>query len=191
MNKRFESFYGKVLLYGEYSVILNSMGLTIPFTHFSGELSFIDDDKYTDINFARHSNRELKSFVDYLSKNQETGELASRFDLEELNNDLEKGLYFESTIPQGYGLGSSGALVAALYHDYGMDILPAADTLTMEEILILKNSFAEIEGFFHGRSSGLDPLNCYLGRPLLIRENETIEMVHIPLTSKRGEERSF
>jgi len=29
-----------------------------------------------------------------------------------------KVLLFDSNIPQGYGLGSSGALVAAIYHQY-------------------------------------------------------------------------
>ena len=41
-------FYAKVMLFGEYSVICDSMGLTMPYTHFTGELSFISDEKYTD-----------------------------------------------------------------------------------------------------------------------------------------------
>ena len=49
-------FYAKILLFGEYSVLLNSMGLSIPYTHFKGELSFIGEDKYTDRNFAKRSN---------------------------------------------------------------------------------------------------------------------------------------
>jgi mevalonate kinase len=36
-------------------------------------------------------------------------------DLAELKNDVETGMYFDSSIPQGYGVGSSGALVAAIY----------------------------------------------------------------------------
>jgi mevalonate kinase len=35
--------------------------------------------------------------------------------LAELKNDVETGMYFDSSIPQGYGVGSSGALVAAIY----------------------------------------------------------------------------
>jgi mevalonate kinase len=31
------------------------------------------------------------------------------FDLAELKNDVETGMYFDSSIPQGYGVGSSGS----------------------------------------------------------------------------------
>ena len=34
------------------------------------------------------------------------------------NESIKSGLYFESSIPIGYGIGSSGALVAALYEKY-------------------------------------------------------------------------
>jgi len=52
MNDKREVFYAKIMLFGEYSVICDSMGLTIPYAHFKGELSFINEDKYTDLEFA-------------------------------------------------------------------------------------------------------------------------------------------
>ena len=43
------------------------------------------------------------------------------FRLDELKRDIDKGMYFDSSIPQGYGVGSSGALVAAVYDKYAND----------------------------------------------------------------------
>ena len=43
------------------------------------------------------------------------------FDFEKLKNDVQEGMYFDSSIPQGYGVGSSGALVAAIYDKYAED----------------------------------------------------------------------
>ena len=37
------------------------------------------------------------------------------FNWGKLDNDIKENLYFNSNIPQGYGLGSSGALIAAVY----------------------------------------------------------------------------
>jgi mevalonate kinase len=37
-----------------------------------------------------------------------------------------------------------------------------------------------MESFFHGKSSGLDPLNCYIQYPLLIRDSSEIKTVGIP-----------
>ena len=48
----------------------------------------------------------------------------------ELTKDIEAGMYFDSSIPQGYGVGSSGALVAAIYDKY-----------TKNKITVLENSF--------------------------------------------------
>ncbi len=37
-----------------------------------------------------------------------------------------------------------------------------------------------MESFFHGKSSGIDPLICYLNRPLLIRSKTYISIIGIP-----------
>jgi mevalonate kinase len=66
MSNKTEIFYGKVLLFGEYSILFNSKGLTIPYTHFTGQLSFINDDKYTDFEFAVQSNKQLLEFYDFM-----------------------------------------------------------------------------------------------------------------------------
>ncbi len=180
MIQKNEVFYGKILLFGEYSVIFNSMALTIPYTHFKGQLSFISNYKYTDFEWAKESNQSIRDFADYLIGLQENGELLCSMNLKRLHAELEKGLYFESTIPQGYGVGSSGALVAAIYDEYAEEKIQSDRNLSKKSILKLKAVFAQMESYFHGKSSGLDPLNCYIQYPLLIKNSSEIKTVGIP-----------
>jgi mevalonate kinase len=171
-------FYAKILLFGEYSVLLNSMGLSIPYTHFNGELSFIGDDKYTDRNFAKRSNLELRKFLKYLKNNACQYDVL--IDLIAFEKDIQNGLYFESSIPESYGLGSSGALCASVYKKYGIKPIGNSKKLKNGEIIRLKTVLAQLEAGFHGRSSGLDPLNSYLKVPLLIHNQNEIEQVSLP-----------
>lgn len=180
MKSTEEVFYGKVLLFGEYSILFNSKGLTIPYSHFTGQLSFINDDKYTDLDFAIQSNQQLKEFLEYLKDLEGKGEMPCKLDIQYLATDIEKGLYFESNIPQGYGIGSSGALVAAIYSKYGIDIIKAGPSMKSEDITVLVKIFSKLESLFHGQSSGIDPLNCYIQQPLLINSRESIEITGIP-----------
>ncbi|MEM6297936.1 MAG: mevalonate kinase [Bacteroidota bacterium] len=172
-------FNSKILLFGEYSIIHHSMGLAVPYDLFQGRLVFR---QVTQVSpKIMHSNRELKAFADYIKHESEAGNLATRFDMTSLEFDLEQGLYFESTIPQGFGLGSSGALTASLYDRYAIGKTTFRGRKpTMEEILELKINFAKLESHFHGSSSGFDPLICYLDTPLLIRSKEAIEATEIP-----------
>ncbi len=180
ISKKSEVFYGKILLFGEYSVIFNSMALTIPYTHFKGQLSFISNYKYTDFEWAKESNTSILEFSDYLESLQKTGELLCPIDISRLKTDIQKGLYFESTIPQGYGVGSSGALVAAIYDEYVEEKIQSNRNLSTKSVFKLKSIFAQMESYFHGKSSGLDPLNCYIQYPLLIRNSSEIKTVGIP-----------
>lgn len=175
-----EVYYSKVMLFGEYSIILGSMGLTIPYSHFNGELRFINKNSYTDLNFANQSNRQLKELKDYIIGLKESGKLICQFDTERLNNDLKKGLFFESTIPEGYGLGSSGALVAALYSEYAHNAIVPRAGMPSKDIFELKNTFAQIESFYHGTSSGIDPLICYLKHPIVMENAQKVLSVGIP-----------
>ncbi len=180
MIQKSEVFYGKILLFGEYSVIFNSMALTIPYTHFKGELSFISNYKYTDFEWAKESNTSIAEFAAYLEALQAKGELLTAINLHHLRTDLARGLYFESTIPQGYGVGSSGALVAAIYNKYAEEKIQSDRNLSKKSIFKLKAIFAQMESYFHGKSSGLDPLNCYIQYPLLIQNSSEIKTVGIP-----------
>ncbi|MBK6344387.1 MAG: mevalonate kinase [Bacteroidales bacterium] len=180
MRNRSGIFYAKILLFGEYSILCDSMGLTIPYTHFSGELSFINNDKYTDYGFAVSSNKLLLEYSVYIRNLKDKGELMCNFDVDAFEHDIRHTLYFESTIPQGYGIGSSGALVAALYEKYVKGPASGSRRMSKDEILKLKLVFAQLESYFHGTSSGMDPLNCYIKHPLLIHNKKDISMVGIP-----------
>jgi len=86
----------------------------------------------------------------------------------------------------GYGVGSSGALVAAVYDQYATDKITVLENLTREKLLQLKKIFGEMESFFHGKSSGLDPLNSYLSLPILINSQDSNESANIPSQTVNG-----
>jgi mevalonate kinase len=132
---------------------------------------------------AEESNRNLKKFLKYLS---DIDTNLVTFDIAQLEQDIKAGMYFDSSIPQGYGVGSSGALVAALYDKYAQDKITVLENLTREKLLKLKVIFSEMESFFHGKSSGLDPLNSYLSIPILINSKDNIEATGIPSQNTNG-----
>jgi len=169
-------FYSKILLFGEYGIIEDSKGLSIPYNFYKGTLKVSENPS----NEAIKSNKSLLRFASYLSQMQiDMPELVS-FDLVSFKEDLTNGMYFDSSIPQGYGVGSSGALVAAIYDKYATDKITILENLTREKLLKLKNVFSNMESFFHGKSSGLDPLNSYLSLPILINSKDNIEPTGIP-----------
>ncbi len=175
-------FYSKILLFGEYGIIKNSKGLSIPYNFYNGALKV--DENPNEI--ARASNKSLAGFATYLEKLQiEKPELVE-FDIAALKADVAAGMYFDSTIPQGYGVGSSGALVASIYDKYAFDKITVLENLTREKLLKLKQIFGEMESFFHGKSSGLDPLNSYLSLPILINSKDDIEPAGIPSQTLDG-----
>jgi mevalonate kinase len=175
-------FYSKILLFGEYGIIRDSKGLSIPYNFYNGALKM---DGNLSIE-AIKSNESLKRFVAYLEKLQEEQPELVTFNLLLLKTDVTAGMYFDSSIPQGYGVGSSGALVAAIYDKYAYDKITVLENLTREKLLQLKNIFAQMESFFHGKSSGLDPLNSYLSIPILINSKDNIEATGIPTQSLDG-----
>ena len=95
-------------------------------------------------------------------------------------------MYFDSSIPKGYGVGSSGALVAAVYEKYANNKITVLENLTREKLLVLKEIFSKMESFFHGKSSGLDPLNSYLSIPILIKSKNDINVTGIPSQKSNG-----
>ncbi len=172
-------FYAKILLFGEYGIIKDSKGLAIPFNSYQGALKTVK--KPTKI--AQESNRNLLKFSNYLSA-LKTDLVV--FDIQRLQTDITDGMYFDSSIPQGYGVGSSGALVASIYDKYADDKITVLENLTRDKLLKLKAIFSLMESFFHGQSSGLDPLNSYLSLPILINSKTNIEPAGIP-SQKEGE----
>ncbi len=175
-------FYSKILLFGEYGIIKDSKGLSIPYNFFKGALKT----EHPLSDAAEKSNNSLKRFADYLEGMQQEDPSLVQFDIQGLKEDLEKGMYFDSSIPQGYGIGSSGALVAAIYDKYAKDKITVLENLTREKLLHLKAIFGKMESFFHGKSSGLDPLNSYLSLPILINSQDNIESTSIPSQNING-----
>jgi len=110
--------------------------------------------------------QQLPLFKQYL---EEQG-LSQWIDTDAFAAKLTQGLYFDANIPTGYGVGSSGALCAAILGKFGRN----KDKLSL---LALKKIFAQMENFFHGRSSGTDPLVSYLNYPILL--GETIQKVEL------------
>ena len=108
------------------------------------------------------------------------------FNIKQLRKDLANGLYFDSSIPQGYGIGSSGALVAAVYDRYANSKITILENLTRDKLLKLKQIFGLMESFFHGKSSGLDPLNSFLSLPILIHSKDILEPTGIPSQPQTG-----
>lgn len=172
-------FYSKILLFGEYGIIKDSKGLSIPYNFYNGALK--RDENPT--QEAQESNESLKRFAAYLEGLDDS---LVTFNINKLQEDVASGMYFDSSIPQGYGVGSSGALVAAIYDKYASDKITVLENLTREKLLKLKAIFSEMESFFHGKSSGLDPLNSYLSLPILINSKDNIEATGIPSQKTEG-----
>ncbi|VXC26409.1 Mevalonate kinase [Flavobacterium sp. 9AF] len=175
-------FYSKILLFGEYGIIQDSKGLSIPYNFYKGALKTDENPS----NEAIASNKSLQKFASYLADLQNSQPELVSFNLETLHTDIANGMYFDSSIPQGYGVGSSGALVAAIYDKYAYNKITVLENLTREKLLQLKAIFSQMESFFHGKSSGLDPLNSYLSLPILINSKDNIEPTGIPSQSTQG-----
>tara|TARA_B100001287_G_C22667888_1_gene523768 strand:+ start:619 stop:1548 length:930 start_codon:yes stop_codon:yes gene_type:complete len=172
-------FYSKILLFGEYGIIKNSKGLSIPYNFFKGGLKLGDLSNES----IKESNKTLNGFADFLFKIKSS---LVEFENIKIKEDLRKGMYFDSTIPRGYGVGSSGAIVAAFYEKYALNKITVLENLTKVKLLTLKKIFSEMEAYFHGTSSGLDPLNSYLSLPILIQSKNNVETTGIPSQIKKG-----
>ena len=165
-------FYSKILLFGEYGIIQDAMGLSIPYNFYKGKFH-LPEDKYSE------SNEHLRTYFTYLSYLDVSGKAVAKLNLVRFKSDLKNGLAFDSTIPQGFGVGSSGALVAAIYNEYAIDKI-CAENINKTELTELKQIFGQMESHFHGESSGLDPLICYLNLPVIIKSKEDLDTVGLP-----------
>ena len=105
-------FYSKIILFGEYSVIKGGKGLAIPCEKYFGEL------KFSTSKIPEHL--RLDELCQYLG---ERALLSDAIDIERLKSDIDKNMFFDSNIPHGHGIGSSGALCAALYSKYALSLI--------------------------------------------------------------------
>lgn len=176
-----EQFNSKVLLFGEYAVLHEGMALVIPCDKYNGRLDFYAT--ATNKKFAKQSNEFLSKFCEFVAAHMDDEFL---LEVKLFEQELKQGLFFRSTIPQGYGLGSSGALVAAIFLRYLKKAKVAKDdikALTFQKIQELKEGLGNLESFFHGVSSGLDPLSIILNEPILYKNAKDIRTATLPKIS--------
>lgn len=150
------SYPSKVLLFGEYAVMCGGQGLAVPYPAYSAKWIKEDGEK--------ENKKHLQNFLQYLLQNG----FSNRLDLQRFADDLKNGFTIISDIPVGYGLGSSGAVVAAVYDRYA---LPGS---YVNDLSQLKTFLGSMEDFFHRKSSGLDPLICLIGTAVQLKENGVI-----------------
>lgn len=141
----------KLLLFGEHILLTGAPALAAPVRAFGGHWA----------QSAGADQRRLREFSVYLSEQLAFGPA--------FGEALQEGLYFEANIPEGYGLGSSGALCAAVYDRFAPE--------KTDDLSQLKQIFARMESFFHGNSSGIDPLTSYIDAPLLIENKNQVSRV--------------
>lgn len=143
-----DRFYpAKLLLFGEHLLLLGAPALAVTAPKFGG--------RWVESAANDHHRVHLQTFAACAALAEIPG-----LDQALLIDSIVGGLKFESNIPTGYGLGSSGALCAAIYDRFCRQ--PEMDAAR------LKQWFAHMESFFHGSSSGIDPLTSYLNTPIYI-----------------------
>lgn len=168
-------FHSKILLFGEHIINKGAKGLAAPVEHYNGLLRLSKDLSDPAVGA---SNTSLGKLAHYIIHHDKLGRL---YDTNRMLEDIENGLHFDSNIPQGYGLGSSGALVAAIYWQYRKK--PSGNK-TSFDITAVKHELALIESYFHGTSSGLDPMVCLLNKAILISNGEVIKAFDLPKSAQ-------
>lgn len=180
------TFFGKILLFGEYSVICQGRALTVPLKQFRARWKF-PGKRYLPEEAAL--NQEMKDYLLALVRSEEKEGANYGIDLNAFALDLLRGIYLDSDIPRGFGVGSSGALVAAVYDRFFPSPLSMYPFPGSKRLIRLQKTLAQLESYFHGTSSGLDPLSCYIGEPLLIDPQygpRVVPVTHKPLHPQGG-----
>ena len=153
------SYPAKVLLFGEHTVLRGGRGLAVPYE----DLSLHWEESRPDESLLR--------FCDYLKEKVSP----SILDTNLLEDCLLEDWRLAGNIPVGYGLGSSGAVVAAVFDRFATE---EGKKLQGEA---LKRQLAVMEGHFHGDSSGTDPMICYLRQPMVLGGDEAPRAVDLPV----------
>jgi mevalonate kinase len=174
-------YYAKLMLAGEYGVIAGSEAITVPFRKFSARLAVREDDTQDPaIISSVASLRKLLIYIRSLPKNS----FYATPDTEKFEGMLKKGFYADSTIPQGYGIGSSGAISALVYDQF----FHAGKELTLQQ---QRKDLATLESCFHGKSSGVDAMTCYTESPLHFLPDGGIRRIKTDPLIPRGGYRFF
>lgn len=156
------AFPAKVLLFGEHTILRGSHGLALPLrTHHSAW-------RYGGTPVQQAGLLPLQAHL--------RDQFPTAFDHEQLARDLAAGRYLASTIPTGYGLGSSGAVCVAVFDGYAT---PTGRQLLSD--MGAKAFFARMEGCFHGTSSGVDPLIIYADAAIRLLPGGSYQAMPLPM----------
>ena len=110
------SYPAKVMLVGEYGVILGGSALTVPFNKLSTYPRLIKKAGSKQKEKAAASSKSIQKMFSYL-ETIPVGRFNARFNKTLFAEKLCE-IWYESSIPDGYGLGSSGALSACIYRQF-------------------------------------------------------------------------
>lgn len=157
-----KNYASKLLLFGEYTIINASRALAMPYHSFSGHWAQ-----------AASPDKSLLAFAEYL---EQQAHLRAFLEVDTFRKEVEEGWFFDSNIPIGYGLGSSGALCAAVYDRFAVVPIGRRDA---GQFPALRQQLSLMESHFHGSSSGTDPMICYLEHPVMIQPDEKTEVIHL------------
>lgn len=148
----------KILLFGEHTVLRGGRGLAVPFPQRS--LRWVKE----------QPDERLLRFCDYLRVVIDP----ELFDAGALEDQLLADWCLVGDIPMGYGLGSSGAVCAAIWSRFATSKGFGLRGEALRQVL------ARMEQYFHGSSSGTDPMICYLQQPLLLGGGQPPVTVSLP-----------
>ncbi|HEY4788078.1 MAG TPA: hypothetical protein VIH57_18615 [Bacteroidales bacterium] len=154
----------KILLFGEYSLLCGSKALAVPFRNYFG--------KWSKSEYCAEFTHVLVKFANYL---EDAEEVPFSMDIQKFRKDIASGLYFESSVPISYGVGSSGALCAAFYGNYVNNPIP--HDCPDNQLPDLKKHLSFLESYFHGSSSGMDPMVSYTNAALFFDGKGTIKRI--------------
>lgn len=148
----------KLLLFGEHTVLKGSSSLAIPFDKYGMFWQQVED------THDQEHQTWLNEYTAYLKAH-----CSSFLDIDQLEEHLRNHTIV-ADIPIGYGLGSSGALTAAIYAVSSIEEPLSLDIRKLQEQLGL------MESFFHGKSSGFDPLVSHFKKSLK-KTKDKIEII--------------
>lgn len=143
-----ERYPSKILIAGEYTILNGSGAMAIPFAKCSMQWE----------KGNHPPDDELSSFCQFMKGDRALGE---RLALENFQAAIQECWKLSSNIPRGYGLGSSGAVCAAVWDRFQIETYRHLDPKEVHQVL------KKMESYFHGQSSGMDPMVSYYNKPVL------------------------
>jgi len=149
------SYPAKLLLFGEYAVLLSGAAIAMPLNSYTATWKprETQEQPYWTVPWLAYLKKECAGFLD----------------IERIVDFFEQNIY-DSEIPVGAGLGSSGALTASIYE--------LATTEEVADSVLLKEQLGLMESFFHGKSSGLDPLVALINQPIHLSSTKEISIIN-------------